>query len=121
MQRRLLRSWVKQRRFRYFDGFMDLLIPPLSALVLALGVLLFLALIAFPSMTVLLCAAFLGITFCVFSALLLKKAPLAVWLYLAAAPFFILLKIPLYLGMSRGKNGNQWIRTRRRADIREND
>jgi hypothetical protein len=100
---------------------MDLLIPPLSALVLAIGVLFVAALIAFPPMTPVIACSVLLITFYVLSGLILKRAPLAVWLYLAAAPFFVLWKIPLYLGMARGKGGSQWVRTRRKAEMQERD
>jgi 1,2-diacylglycerol 3-beta-glucosyltransferase len=117
----LLQAWVRQRQFRYFDGFMDLLIPPLSALVLALGVLFVTALIAFPHMTPYIVFSMLMVVFYVLSGLALKRAPLAIWLYLAAAPFFILWKIPLYLGLFRGKGGNQWVRTQRKAELKERD
>jgi len=72
---------------------MDLLIPPLSALVLALGVLFVTALIAFPFMTPYIVFCMLMVVLYVLSGLALKRAPLAIWLYLAAAPFFILWKI----------------------------
>jgi cellulose synthase/poly-beta-1,6-N-acetylglucosamine synthase-like glycosyltransferase len=119
--RPLLQAWARQRRFRFFDGFMDLLIPPLSALVLALGVLFVCAFIAFPQMMPFIVCAALMVIFYVLSGLILKKAPLAVWLYLAAAPFFILWKIPLYLGMLRAKGGNQWVRTQRKAELHKKD
>ena len=86
----LLKKWISQRRFCYFDGFMDLLIPPLSALVLTLGVLLVTALIFFPFMAWFLGAAVMGTGFYVVSGLALRKAPLSIWFYLVTAPFFIL-------------------------------
>jgi 1,2-diacylglycerol 3-beta-glucosyltransferase len=117
----LLQVWARRREFRYFDGFMDLLIPPLSVLVLALGVLLIVAIISFPFMAWLLGFALMGIAFYVFCGLVLKRAPLAVWLYLMAAPFFVLWKIPLYLGMLKGKAANQWVRTQRKSELQERD
>jgi 1,2-diacylglycerol 3-beta-glucosyltransferase len=117
----LLQACVRQRQFRYFDGFMDLLIPPLSVMVLALGGLSVAAFIAFPFMTSILVVSLLGIAFYVLSGLLLRKAPLAVWLYLMAAPFFVLWKVPLYLGMFKDKAGNQWVRTQRNAELEQRD
>ncbi len=115
----LLKMWIKQRRFCYFDGFMDLLIPPLSALVLALFILLFTALWLFPSMALPLGFALMGIGFYVVSGLVLRKAPLAVWLYLIAAPFFIVWKIPLYLKILKGGTGGEWVRTKRKSEMQE--
>ncbi len=117
----LLRMWMRRKQFCYFDGFMDLVIPPLSSLVLALSILLFIALWLFPFMVLPLCFALVAIAFNVTSGLILRKAPLAVWLYLMAAPFFVLWKIPLYLGMIGGSSGNEWVRTQRKSEIRERD
>ena len=115
----LLQAWIAKRQFRYFDGFMDLLIPPLSALVLGLGVWFIAALMASSMMAPLLGLALAGVAFYVFSGLVLKQAPLAIWLFLAAAPFLILWKVPLYLRMLKGKGGNEWIRTQRKSELRE--
>jgi 1,2-diacylglycerol 3-beta-glucosyltransferase len=113
----LLRAWISQQQFRYFDGFMDLLIPPLSALVLVLGVWFVAALVGSPSVAPVLVLALVGVAFHVCSGLVLKRAPLAVWLYLAAAPFFVLWKVPLYLGMLKGKGSREWVRTTRKSEL----
>lgn len=112
----LLGAWLKKRKMCYFDGFMELLIPPLSLLVVMLGVLLLLTLVFFPAMTPIACCLLLMAAFYVFTGLALRKEPAAVWLNLFAAPLFILWKIPLYLGMFRGKDSNRWIRTQRRQE-----
>ena len=117
----LLRKYLSQWRFCYFDGFMDLLIPPLSALVLTLVVLLTASLWLFPFMTLPLGFAFAGVVFYVVSGLVLRKAPLAIWLYLFAAPFFILWKIPLYLKIVIGGTNGEWVRTKRKAEIERKD
>lgn len=117
----LLKMWIRQRRFCYLDGFMDLLIPPLSALVLALGILLVGALWLFPFMVVPLVCALLGIGFYVVSGLALRKAPLTIWLYLIAAPFFILWKIPLYLKIFKSGTDSEWVRTKRKAEMGKKD
>jgi cellulose synthase/poly-beta-1,6-N-acetylglucosamine synthase-like glycosyltransferase len=113
----LLRSWIAKRQFRYFDGFMDLLIPPLSALILALIGGFMVALLASSTMTPLLGFALAGSAFYVFTGLVLKHAPPAIWLYLAAAPFLILWKIPLYLGLLKGRGAKEWVRTQRKSEI----
>jgi glucose dehydrogenase len=100
---------------------MDLLIPPLSALFLALGLLLIASRWLCPFMSLPLGFALAGLVCYVASGLLLRKAPLAVWLYLIAAPFFILWKIPLYLKILKGGADNEWIRTKRKAERRQND
>jgi len=117
----LLRTWLKERRFRYFDGFMDLLIPPLSALVLILVILLAAAFWLSPALVAPLTLAILGIGFYVVSGLVLRKAPRAVWLYLLTAPFFILWKMPLYLKILKGGTGKEWIRTKRAAEMEKKD
>jgi len=117
----LLRRWISQRRFCYFDGFMDLLIPPLSALILVFIVLLIVALWLFPFMVLPLGIALMGIGFYVLSGLILRRAPLAVWLYLITAPFFIMWKIPLYLKIFKGGTGGEWVRTKRTAEIKKED
>jgi cellulose synthase/poly-beta-1,6-N-acetylglucosamine synthase-like glycosyltransferase len=114
---KLFRKWVKERQFCYFDGVMDLLIPPLSAIVLALGILLAASLWISQFIALLLSFAFLGIAFYVASGLVLKRAPFAVWLYLMAAPFFVLWKVPLYIGMLKGKGGSEWVRTQRKSEV----
>jgi len=58
-----------------------------------------------------------GVFFYVLSGLVLRKAPLTVWLYLAASPFFVLWKVLLYAGMLKGKGANEWVRTRRKAEM----
>ncbi len=116
-----LGMWMRRGRFCYFDGFMDLLIPPLSAMVLAVVILLVLAMAFFPFMALPLALSAAGIGFYVVSGLVLKKAPFTVWLYLLAAPFFILWKIPLYLKMVKGGAGSEWIRTKRKAEMKSDD
>lgn len=112
-----LRMWAGSRRFCYFDGFMDLLIPPLSALVLVDVVLLALSLWMFPAALSPMVLSLASIGFYVVSGLVLRRAPMTVWLYLAAAPFFILWKIPLYLKILKGGSGDEWVRTKRKAEI----
>lgn len=45
-----------------------------------------------------------------------RRAPLSTWLYLVAAPFFVLWKIPLYLKMVAGSQPMRWSRTAREVE-----
>jgi cellulose synthase/poly-beta-1,6-N-acetylglucosamine synthase-like glycosyltransferase len=114
-----LRMWAASRKFCYFDGFMDLLIPPLSALVLVVVLLLALSLWLFPPAVAPMVLSIASIGLYVVSGLVLRKAPLTVWLYLMAAPFFILWKVPLYLKIIKGGSGGEWVRTKRKAEMGE--
>lgn len=115
----LLGKFFTQRRFCFFDGFMDLLIPPLSLQVLALAALLIVSCWLAPFMYLPLALALAAVVVYVASGLALRKAPLAVWLYLIAAPFFILWKIPLYLKILTGGTDSEWIRTKRKAEMQQ--
>jgi hypothetical protein len=53
------------------------------------------------------------LAFYVISGQIQRKAPLSTWLVLAAAPFYILWKIPLYAAMMLRKKSGAWIRTTR--------
>jgi hypothetical protein len=95
---------------------MGLLIPPLSLLVLLQLACLFVAAMLFPAWlpAVLAC---MGITALhVFAALFVVRAPAKVWLYLAAAPAFLLWKLPIYGGLLMRPRQKQWVRTERNAE-----
>jgi len=49
----------------------------------------------------------------VISGQIQRHAPLSTWLYLAAAPLYVLWKIPLYIAMVVHKKSNTWVRTTR--------
>ena len=108
-------------RARFFDAFMDLLIPPLSLLVLVQCAMIAGSLWMAPSLVpaALLCLA--GSVVYVFSGLAMRKAPLEVWFYLLTAPIFVLWKIPLYLRMMASPSNKTWERTRRRSELEKTD
>jgi cellulose synthase/poly-beta-1,6-N-acetylglucosamine synthase-like glycosyltransferase len=113
---RLIGRFFGTGRVRYLDAFMGLLIPPLSLLVLLQLACLFVAAMLFPAWlpAVLAC---MGITALhVFAALFVVRAPAKVWLYLAAAPAFLLWKLPIYGGLLMRPRQKQWVRTERNAE-----
>ena len=55
------------------------------------------------------------LVFYVISGQIQRSAPLSTWLYLAAAPLYILWKIPIYVGMILKKKSSTWIRTERES------
>jgi 1,2-diacylglycerol 3-beta-glucosyltransferase len=115
----LWRHWLINRRICLLDGFLDLVTPPLSLLVLGVGTLLLTALVLFPDMAVFPGWCLAGLTFYVGAGLWLKKAPLRIWLYLAAAPLFILWKIPIHIYLLVKKSGETWHRTPRQPELRD--
>jgi len=118
----LARAALTQRRWRYFDAVLDLLVPPLSLLVMAAGLLLVLALVSRPVWALAAAYCLAGTAFHVILGLRVNRAPARVWLALAAAPFFILWKIPIYAGILFGGKETAWRRTTRQAELeREQD
>lgn len=113
----LVRAWLVHRQVRYFDGFMELLIPPLSVLMLALAAVFPASLLGASKWVPLLGFSFAGLAFYVLSGLALRRAPAVIWLYLAAAPFFIFWKVLLYLKMMRGRGSREWVRTQRKSEM----
>jgi cellulose synthase/poly-beta-1,6-N-acetylglucosamine synthase-like glycosyltransferase len=115
MTRPLLTLFRKSGETRYLYALAELAIPPLSMLAMLFG----LATCAAPFLGlpwVALAAGFWGVlVFYLVSGQIQRKAPVSTWLYLAAAPLYILWKIPLYAGMVIGRNNKTWIRTTREA------
>jgi cellulose synthase/poly-beta-1,6-N-acetylglucosamine synthase-like glycosyltransferase len=113
----LWRKWLAKPQVCFLDGFLDLVTPPLSLLVLGVVTLLLAALVLFPEKAFLPAWCFAGLTFYVGAGLWLKKAPWRIWLYLAAAPLFILWKIPIHFYLLVKKYGETWHRTPRKTEI----
>lgn len=117
---RLLRAFLKKPRLVYLDTLLELLVPPLSLLVLMQLGYLVLAAALLQFHWALLGGAYLaGTGFYVFSCLWLRRAPWRVWLALMAAPFFVLWKIPIYLGLLLKGGQKGWVRTTRNAEAQE--
>ncbi|MBI1319202.1 MAG: glycosyltransferase [Candidatus Hydrogenedens sp.] len=108
LQRPSLANW---------DAVLDMLVPPQSLLFLVLAAGLVLGAIAGPGWFALLAACACAAGFCIASGLILQRAPLQVWLYLAALPLFIAWKIPLYLKLLAQKGEQAWQRTPRDNEV----
>lgn len=113
---RLLLRFVSTGRLRFLDAFLNLLVPPLSLLVLIqLGALVVGAL-WFPLWLPVLGASVFITAVHVFAALIAVRAPIQVWGYLVAAPMFLAWKVPIYAGLMLRPRQRQWVRTERNPD-----
>lgn len=114
---RLLRAFLRRPRWAYLDTLLELLVPPLSLWAMLQVAFLALAVVSGrPVWLGIAVACMLGTAFYVFSCLYLRNAPPKVWFALAAAPVFILWKIPIYLGLLLSGGQRGWVRTRRNAE-----
>lgn len=112
--------WLALRRpsIRHLDAVADILVPPMSILVLLLSVLLPATYVVDPRWAAAIGGAGLAIAFYILIGLALQRAPLKIWGYLLAVPLFLAWKLPLYLGLllSRKKE-TAWQRTPRDQEI----
>ena len=109
-----LKLFVSTGNTRYLYALAELATPPLSLLVMLFTAATAGAFLALKGTWLMLAASFwLILTLYVISGQIQRRAPLSTWLYLAAAPLYILWKIPLYIAMLVHKKSNAWIRTAR--------
>lgn len=112
----LIRAFLKTPRWRYFDAILDLLVPPLSLLVLAQVAALILALVLNPSWAPVFICTSAGAVLYVVAGLYRVGAPATVWRGLLLTPLFLLWKIPFYLRLARSPRPAGWDRTQRQAE-----
>lgn len=110
---RLLRKALETRQWRYIDAVLDILVPPLSILVLLLAGTGMLAALVHAAWAGLIAACACALAVCVLSGPLLTHAPWKVWLYLCAAPVFVAWKMPVYARILLAKAPIAWQRTPR--------
>jgi cellulose synthase/poly-beta-1,6-N-acetylglucosamine synthase-like glycosyltransferase len=114
---RLLAAFVRERRWRFLDGVLELIVPPMSLLVLlefvALG---FAVAIDSPLVWPLVASGVLIVGY-VCAGLLLFRAPRRVWLALLAAPVFVVWKLALHAGLAVRGGPKTWDRTKRQAEL----
>jgi 1,2-diacylglycerol 3-beta-glucosyltransferase len=115
----LLRRWVARWDSRDFYALCELGMPPLSLLVLAILPATVASALWLPQWAWLAAGQWLVLAGYVASGQVQRRAPLSTWLYLAAAPFFVLWKIPLYIKMAAGTRPMRWTRTPREAEARK--
>jgi 1,2-diacylglycerol 3-beta-glucosyltransferase len=113
----LFRLFAKTKDLRYLYAFAELTVPPLSLLVILFTLASAGTLLLLHGSWVMLALSFwLILLFYVASGQLQRHAPLSTWLYLVAAPLYILWKIPLYLAMLFKKSSSEWVRTARESE-----
>lgn len=110
----LLRLFRTSLDPRYLFALAELIIPPLSMLVILFVLMTPPALLLTDGLWMMLPGAWLAILLLyVISGQIQRRAPLRTWLVLAVSPIYILWKIPLYIAMALGKKSSAWIRTSR--------
>ena len=102
---------------RYLYLLADLLIAPLSILVLLNLLVLLAAWIVMPAATFLPLLTFSVIAAYVISGQLQRKAPLKLWLYLFTFPLFLIWKIAVYCSMLVLPRKRVWSRTLRKSEL----
>ena len=112
----LLKLFAATGQPRYLYALAELATPPLSLLVMLFSLATAGALMLLDGAWLMLASSFwLILVFYVISGQIQRGAPLSTWLYLAAAPLYILWKIPIYVGMILKKKSSTWIRTERES------
>ena len=109
----LLSKFKETGDSRYLYALAELAVPPLSILVMlfTLGTL---GSMMLNAGWLKLSAAIWGILiFYLISGQIQRTAPLSTWLYLTAAPIYVLWKIPIYKGMLLKNKSSEWVRTTR--------
>lgn len=112
----LLASWFQSRKAGPVDGFLDLITPPLSLLVLLVLVFSLGGLI-WPALGVYSLVLGLGIILYVLCGLILNRVGPRIWLALLTAPVYVLWKIPLYARFLLSSKKEAWIRTTRTEEM----
>lgn len=115
----LLGRFVRTGRPCFIDAALDLAVPPLSLLVMLQTFLLLLALAVGSPVGLIFAATLAATAVHVLAGLAYSQAPLGVYLYLFAVPFFLLWKVPLYAKMLVSPREKTWVRTARRGEDRE--
>ncbi len=110
----LLKLFASTGNSRYLYALAELATPPLSLLVMLFTAATAGAFLALKGVWLMLAASFwLILILYVISGQIQRRAPLSTWLYLVAAPLYVVWKIPLYIAMVVHKKSNTWVRTTR--------
>ena len=105
-------------QFKYLFILADLLIAPLSLLVLLTLLSWFFAWILMPAAIAFPTAIFCMIFIYVVSGQLQRKAPLKLWIFLATFPLYLLWKIVIYFSMLVSPQSKVWSRTLRKSELK---
>ena len=116
----LLKLFLTTGNTRHIYALAELATPPLSLLVMLFSLATAGAFLLLKSSWLILAISFwMILVFYVISGQIQRHAPLSTWLYLAAAPLYILWKIPLYAGMMLKKQSSTWVRTTRETEKKQ--
>jgi cellulose synthase/poly-beta-1,6-N-acetylglucosamine synthase-like glycosyltransferase len=114
---KLLKAFARRPRWRYLDAILELLVPPLSLLVLMQVAVLLFSLVVRPAWAPFFIATVGATVFYVVAGLYKMRAPTGVWRGLLLAPLFLAWKIPFYLRLARSEKPGGWERTQRQAEV----
>jgi cellulose synthase/poly-beta-1,6-N-acetylglucosamine synthase-like glycosyltransferase len=113
MARPLLRLFRETGQARYLYALAELAMPPLSLLVMFFLLATCAAAFIGSPWTMLTGAFWIVLAFYLVSGQIQRRASASTWLYLAAAPLYMLWKIPIYAGMVVNRINTDWTRTTR--------
>ena len=115
----LLRNALRHPSRSAVDAVLDILVPPMSLLILALHSAAALSLLVHPALSTVLGICLLALAVCIVAGPLMRKAPARVWLYLAAVPVFLLWKMLLFLRLLLRRSAATWQRTPRDSELED--
>lgn len=113
----LVRAALERPSLARFDAVMDVLVAPVTLLVVLLAPSLGASILVSPVWTAILAACAAALVFSVCAGLLLVRAPFKVWLYLITAPVFVFWKIPVLLRLGSRRGPKRWQRTPRDEEL----
>lgn len=109
---------ILQGQFKYLFILADLLIAPLSLLVLLTLFSWFVTWIVMPAAIAFPTAIFCMIFIYVVSGQLQRKAPLKLWIFLTTFPLYLLWKVVIYFSMLVSPQSKVWSRTLRKSELK---
>lgn len=112
----LFRRWATGHDPRLFFALCELTLPPLSLVVAATGTATVMAALWLPGWMWLAGVHWAVLAGYVVSGQIQRRATLSTWLYLAAAPLFVVWKLILYAKMASGHQKVRWTRTVRETE-----
>jgi 1,2-diacylglycerol 3-beta-glucosyltransferase len=111
----LLRLFRNTGDSRYLYALAELAVPPLSLLVMLFTLATAGSLLLDEGWLMYAAAFWVIMLLYLISGQIQRQASLSTWLYLAAAPLYVLWKIPIYTGMMLKNKTNEWVRTTRES------
>lgn len=117
----LIRAVLQKPSIARIDALLDIIVLPQSLLVMLIMACLALSIFVHPLATAYFGACLMAVAFCILSALSLTRASITIWLALAAVPFLLVWKLPVYARLVLAKGAQAWQRTPRDAELSNED